>query len=55
MWQVFILVAKDYFFSSTGLSDLKKSLIELVVESQAELIDAHPVKHSNESMTTAKM
>ena len=53
-------VKKNYFFSSaglsaTGLSDLKKSPIEEVVESQAELKEAQPVKHKAVSITEIKV
>jgi len=50
--------ASVYFFSSAGLSDfsdLNKSPIELVVESQAELMDAHPVKQKRTSTAAASV
>jgi hypothetical protein len=51
---------KNYFFSSAGLSAaglsvLKKSPIEEVVESQAELNEAQPVKHKAVSITEIKV
>jgi len=55
------LKATAYFFSSAGLtdfsgvSDLNKSLIELVVVSQAELMDAHPVKQKRTSTVAANV
>jgi hypothetical protein len=50
-----IVFVEDYFFSSAGLSDLKKSPIEDVVESQAELIEAQPVKHKAVNITEIKV
>jgi hypothetical protein len=57
---VFFSQQKNYFFSSAGLSaaglsDLKKSPIEVVVESQAELNEAQPVKHKAVSITEIKV
>jgi hypothetical protein len=59
------MLTGDYFFSSTGLSpaglsaaglsDLKKSPIEDVVESQAELMEAQPVKHKAVIITDMKV
>ena len=50
-----IVFVEDYFFSSAGLSDLKKSPIEDVVESQAELMEAQPVKHKAVIITDMKV